>query len=183
MTPTASQTVGPFFSIGLSYRNRSVERAMNVIVVSGTIFDGENVPVPDAQIEIWRADTRGRYNQLVPYNPANAPIQFDGFARIATDDRGVFAFETVLPGKLPGPEGKVQAPHIVAVIFMRGLLLPLYTRIYFAGQSANASDPIFEVVPEDRRATLLAVSDGENPNCYRWDVHLQGNEETVFFTY
>jgi protocatechuate 3,4-dioxygenase alpha subunit len=185
--PTTSQTVGPFFSIGLNYSNRmlgdATRRPEDVIVITGTIFDAEGIPVPDAQLELWRADANGKYPAVVPLYPAPAAANFDGFTRVSTNDKGLFAFETVLPGVVRGPQGSVQAPHIVVTIFMRGLLLQLYTRIYFAGQAANAADPILANVPEERRSTLLARPEENSSNCYRWDVHLQGNEETVFFVY
>jgi len=185
--PTTSQTVGPFFSIGLNYSNRmlsdATRRPEDVIVITGTIFDAEGIPVPDAQLELWRADANGKYAAVVPLYPAAAAASFDGFTRVATNDKGLFVFETVLPGIVPGPQGSMQAPHIVVAIFMRGLLLQLYTRIYFAGQAANAADPVLAKVPEERRSTLVARPDENSPNCYRWDVHLQGSDETVFFAY
>jgi protocatechuate 3,4-dioxygenase alpha subunit len=185
--PTASQTVGPFFSIGLNYSNRMLgdakQRPEGVIVVTGTIFDAEGIPVPDALLELWRADVNGKYPAVVPLYPVSASASFEGFTRVATNDEGLFAFETVLPGVLPGPHGSLQAPHIVATIFMRGILLQLCTRIYFAGHAANAADPVLANVPAERRSTLVARSVESSPNCYRWDVHLQGSEETVFFAY
>jgi protocatechuate 3,4-dioxygenase alpha subunit len=184
---TPSQTVGPFFSIGLDHSNRlpgeTANRPRGLIVVTGRILDAEGIPVPDAQLELWRAAANGKYPSVVPLHAAVGVASFDGFTRVATNDEGLFAFETVLPGAVPGPQGGMQAPHIVAAIFMRGLLLQLYTRIYFADQAANAADPVLAKVPKERRRTLVAQPEENSPNCYRWDVHLQGSEETVFFAY
>ena len=105
------------------------------------MFDGDGLPINDAMIEIWQADAQGRYA-----NPAdNRPrpnTRFMGFGRSATDKNGVFSFDTIKPGSVPGPNGKAQAPHIVFCIFSRGMLRQIYTRLYFADEAANASDPI-----------------------------------------
>jgi protocatechuate 3,4-dioxygenase alpha subunit len=187
IAPTGSQTVGPFFSIGLDYLTvdgcKSECRPENVLLITGTIFDGNDVPVPDAQLELWRADVDGRYATSVPSHRGKGPATFDGFTRVATNDGGGFAFQTILPGRVRGPQSSINAPHIVAAIFMRGLLLPLYTRIYFAGLATNDSDPVLSLVPRERQSTLLAAPQENSPRCYRWDVHLQGSKETVFFTY
>lgn len=172
-TPTASQTVGPFFSIGMSYRNKHVADPApeDAILITGTIFDGEGVPVQDAQLELWQANAAGVYER------------FSGFTRISMDEHGAFALQTVMPGRVAGPQGTTQAPHIVVTLFMRGLLRHLHTRIYFADHPDNENDPVLSCVPNDKRTTLLARQVAGSPRYYRWDVYLQGEQETVFFAY
>ena len=105
-----------------------------------------------------------------------------GFGRCGTDANGGYAFDTIKPGSVPDPDGKPQAPHIVLAVFARGMLLHLYTRIYFDGEAANAADPVLALVPADRRATLIATRQpGAGNAVYRFDIHLQGDNETVFF--
>ena len=106
---------------------------------------------------------------------------FKGFGRSACDKDGVFQFDTVKPGAVAGPGGKAQAPHIMLAIYARGMLLHLYSRIYFDGEAANAADPILALVPADRRATLIATRQPGGTAVYRFDIHLQGDKETVFF--
>jgi protocatechuate 3,4-dioxygenase alpha subunit len=107
---------------------------------------------------------------------------FKGFGRCGTDRTGGFFFETIKPGPVPDPDGKPQAPHVVLAIFGRGMLLHLYTRIYFDGEAANAEDPVLALVPADRRATLIAKRKaGSDHPTYSLDIHLQGDKETVFF--
>ncbi len=182
---TASQTVGPFVSIGFAQQktdNLAVESvAGERITIRGRIVDGDGNPVIDACVETWQANAHGRYahpddTRDVPLDPA-----FRGFARSLTDNNGAFQITTIKPGRVPGPDGAMQAPHLVAVIFMRGLLKHLHTRIYFPGDAANADDAILKLVPAGRRDTLIArnVSAG----VMEWNVFLQGNGETVFFDY
>jgi len=92
---------------------------------------------------------------------------------------GTFAFDKVKPGRVPGPNGTLQAPHIVVAIHMRGILQHLFTRIYFADEASNATDPVLGLIEDKRRATLVAQRVGENQ--YRWDIAMQGDNETVFF--
>ncbi len=198
---TPSQTVGPFFAYGLTPKGRcewdpngsyswknTVESNLvtpdvtgSRIRVEGTVLDGDGVPINDAMIEIWQADAQGRYSD--PRNGRALPnTQFKGFGRSATDKNGVYAFDTIKPGSVPGPKGKPQAPHIVVCIFSRGMLRQIYTRLYFSDEAANAADPILTLVPEDRRGTLIAHKQaGTEPLLYRFDIRVQGDNETVFF--
>jgi len=132
-------------------------------------------------IEIWQADAQGRYAHARGEKP-RPNAKFTGFGRSATDKDGVYSFDTVKPGTVPGPGNKPQAPHIVVCIFSRGMLRQIYTRLYFSDEAANANDPILTLVPADRRGTLVAHKKmrGELP-VYRFDIRVQGENETVFF--
>jgi protocatechuate 3,4-dioxygenase alpha subunit len=148
------------------------------IVIFGRLLDGDGVGIPDAMIEIWQADAGGRYQSAVdPRRPSNAA--FIGFGRSETAGDGAFSFRTIAPGPVPGPNGAVQAPHIVVSVFARGMLNRLVTRIYFDDDPRHAGDPVLACVPEGRRSTLIAVAqDGRR---YAFDIRLQGLGETVFF--
>jgi protocatechuate 3,4-dioxygenase alpha subunit len=187
---TPSQTVGPYLHIGLvpgAYGVREVFSATVAdagipgthIRIEGRILDGEGNVAPDAMVEIWQADHQGRYAHPADGRPLMAN-SFRGFGRCATD-KGGFAFDTIKPGSVPGPDGTTQAPHIDVGIFSRGILKRLFTRMYFAGDPANAADPILALVPADRRDTLMAKPDPAKPGLYRFDIRLQGANETVFF--
>jgi protocatechuate 3,4-dioxygenase alpha subunit len=184
---TAAQTVGPFFHIGSTWLDTddlaSGAVAGRRISVSGCILDGDGAPVPDALIELWQADAEGRYAH--PEDRRNKPVEpgFTGFGRVPTDGRGTYRFRTVKPGPVPGPRGSLQAPHINVTLFMRGQLTHLWTRIYFADESANATDPILNAVDPGRRGTLLAVRQPGEGEVYRWDIAMQGDGETVFFDF
>jgi protocatechuate 3,4-dioxygenase, alpha subunit len=180
---TTSQTVGPFFRIGLDHLLcvdlAGPEVAGQRVVVEGRVLDGDGAPVPDAIIEIWQANVHGKYNH--PDDPQNKPIEpgFKGYGRTATDDNGRFCFRTIKPGPVPGPRGTVQAPHLAVSVFMRGLLKRLVTRVYFPGDRDQSQDPILTLVDPQRRATLIAREDASGS--LRWDIILQGAQETVFF--
>ena len=184
---TASQTVGPYFTIGLAYLDSNAlctdAAPGKHIKVLGQVFDGEGVPVPDAQLELWQADDQGRFSGYDPRECGEVSKGFVGFARVPVDARGCFHFGTVLPGSVPAPDGSSQAPHIVVMLSMRGLLRHLYTRIYFAENPLNDTDPILHIVPAERRATLIAEATPENPRQYLFNIRLQGESETVFFQY
>jgi protocatechuate 3,4-dioxygenase alpha subunit len=181
---TPSQTVGPFFHEGLVRPGENVlvrEGATDArIVLTGQVFDGDGQAVPDALLEIWQADGAGRYPQR-----SEAAAAFRGFGRSDTrhaDD--CFRFESVKPGRVTGPGGAPQAPHVCVRIFARGLLTHLSTRVYFADEAAaNEADPVLRLVPAERRGTLLATraETGESVATYRWNIVLQGAGETVFF--
>jgi protocatechuate 3,4-dioxygenase, alpha subunit len=188
---TPSQTVGPYLHIGLTqgdYGAREIFSATLAepgmagtrIRIEGRILDGEGNIVPDALVEIWQADPAGRYAHPAD-GRALASNSFRGFGRCATDKDGGFAFDTVKPGSVPGPGGSTQAPHINVGVFSRGLLKRLFTRFYFAGEPANAADPVLALVPADRRDTLIAKPDAGKPGLFRFEVRLQGGDETVFF--
>jgi protocatechuate 3,4-dioxygenase alpha subunit len=131
-------------------------------------------------LEIWQADSQGRFSD--PQDARALPnSSFKGFGRCGTDKSGGYAFDTIKPGLVPDADGKPQAPHIVLAVFARGMLLHLYTRIYFDDEAGNAGDPVLALVPADRRATLIAKRKAGAGNTYTFDVHLQGDNETVFF--
>ena len=185
LNATTSQTVGPFFDIGLRRFCCADLAAPGVsgerITIEGRVLDGDGVPVPDAVLEIWQANAQGKYahpddTQALPIEPA-----FKGYGRIATDDQGRFRILTIKPGPVPGPQGSMQAPHIVVSVFMRGLLKRLATRIYFPGDPHHANDPVLALVDPARRATLIAKTASGDPGNLHWDVILQGPGETVFF--
>jgi len=184
--PTASQTVGPFFSIGLCLHNPNnlvpaqVPLDSKVVTLRGRVLDGDGSAVPDAVLEIWRADETGLYSDASSspsYDDRGVP---SGFARIPTNDHGEFAFQTIKPGAVQGAKGEIHAPHLAVLVFMRGLLKHLLTRIYFPDEMANEKDAALAAVPAERRHTLIAVPDG-NQNELHWDIRLQGDGETVFF--
>jgi protocatechuate 3,4-dioxygenase alpha subunit len=178
---TPSQTVGPFFSIGLTWPDGPCavpEGAEGSFWIRGRVLDGDGEGVPDAVVETWQADPEGRYRH--PEDPRGARGDFRGFARSSTDADGRFGVLTVKPGAVPGPAGTTQAPHLAVSVFARGLLNRVVTRIYFADEpELNATDPVLQSVPADRRGRLMAepAPDGG----YRFDVVLQGADETVFF--
>ena len=186
--PTASQTVGPFFHLGFVYLEREnlvpEGAASDRIAMSGKVLDGDGNVVPDAVLEVWHADSAGRY--FGEYSPGNsARPRLHGFGRIETNDDGEFRFTTIKPGRVRSPDGSSQAPHIVVTLFSRGLLKPLHTRIYFPDEPGNADDTVLKLVPPERRSTLIAVRSGENgsQNLLRWNIVMQGDGETVFFDY
>ena len=180
--PTPSQTVGPFFAILVPVRDRLRLRGDDTlgvpIRVVGCVRDGTGSAVPDALLEIWQADAAGRCNHPEDPRCDGPEPSFAGFGRVHTDPAGCFSIETIKPGRVPGP-GRLQAPHLLVGLFARGLLARLITRIYFDDEPSNAGDPILACVPPDRRSTLVATSRGDGG--YRFDIALQGPDETVFF--
>lgn len=185
LSTTPSQTVGPYFRLGLEplYRDRlaAAQAAGTHVQISGCVRDGDGAPVADAVLELWQADAAGIYaHPADPRWQAHAP-QVDGWGRIATDAEGRFTFATIKPGAVAGPGGVPQAAHLSVLVFMRGLLHSVSTRMYFADDSQLASDPILALVPAARRTTLLAQPRGDG--AYHWDIHMQGDAETVFFNY
>jgi protocatechuate 3,4-dioxygenase, alpha subunit len=190
---TPSQTVGPYFKYGLTpngayawndaFTNNLLTPDVSGerIRVEGKVFDGDGALVPDCMLEIWQADAQGRFSD--PQDKRALPnTSFKGFGRCGTDASGAYFFDTIKPGAVPDPDGKPQAPHLLLAVFARGMLLHLYTRIYFDGEAANADDPVLALVPADRRATLIATrKPGAGSAVYTLDIHLQGDNETVFF--
>jgi protocatechuate 3,4-dioxygenase, alpha subunit len=181
---TPSQTVGPFLAIALPWRDGSdvvpVE-APGSIRICGRLYDGRSDAVNDGLIETWQADAAGRFAH--PDDPRGtvrgSPTGFRGFGRCATDGEGAWHVVTVKPGPVPTVEGPMQAPHIDVSVFARGLLDRVVTRIYFPDEdAANVADPVLRTVDEARRHTLIATGDGTE---LRFDIHLQGPDETVFF--
>jgi protocatechuate 3,4-dioxygenase alpha subunit len=183
---TPSQTVGPFFAYGLvpeaygrtglaTGRLAGDEVPGERVVIVGNVLDGAGQAVPDALLEVWQADAQGRYAQAAHGSNSG----FNGFGRVATDAAGGFRLETIKPGRVAGPDGTLQAPHLGVIVFCRGLLSHAFTRIYFADEAANADDPVLALVEAERRATLMAEPRGTGH--YTWNVVLQGDDETVFF--
>jgi protocatechuate 3,4-dioxygenase, alpha subunit len=189
--PTASQTVGPFFSLALLREGagRNVLTGPSTIGerirIEGRVLDGGGMPVPDAMVEIWQADAYGRYNHPADQRQAAPDPSFLGFGRSGTGEDGGYWFETIKPGPVPfdGERRQVlQAPHICFSVFARGLLNHLVTRLYFEDEPGNGRDPILQNVPYERRATLLARrGPAAAPVIYHFDIVLQGAGETVFF--
>lgn len=163
---TPFQTIGPYFEVAMPRPGRhriGLGSPGRRIRIEGRVLDGGGAPVPDALIETWQSGPPGP----------------DGFGRIPTDEAGGFSLETVMPAPIPGPGGTTQAPHLAITVFARGILTRLATRLYFADQPTNDADPILRLISPDRRSTLEAVPVG--PDCYRFEIVLQGPRETVFF--
>jgi len=189
---TPSQTVGPFFAYGLTPAGRyewndaftanlvTPDATGDRIRIEGRVFDGDGRPVSDCMLEIWQADAQGRFADPQD-NRALPNSKFRGFGRCGTGAIGEYAFDTIKPGQVPDPDGKPQAPHILVAIFARGMLLQNYTRIYLDTEAANAADPVLALVPAERRATLIARRAPGDNAVYHFDIHLQGDDETVFF--
>jgi protocatechuate 3,4-dioxygenase, alpha subunit len=169
LAATPSQTVGPFFSLGMHTVDVAIEPGGERLTIQGRVLDGDGEGVNDAVIETWQADSAGHY----------ADRSSRGWGRAVTDSSGRFRFSTTKPGRLAGVGDLVHAPHIAVTIFARGLLRHLVTRIYFPDEPSNASDHILGSVPDERRATLIARAAGLNS--FEWNVILQGKDETVFF--
>ena len=174
---TASQTIGPFFAEGLQWKegtrlfpNSTPGRRIRL---AGTAIDGTGNAVPDSLIEFWQPDSAGRFG-----GPRGGTCP--GFGRVMTDKSGRYAISTILPGRVTGADGRLQAPHILVVVFARGLLKQVVTRVFFDGEAANAEDPVLALCGA-RGATLIARCDPSDPSAYRWDIVLQGRDETVFF--
>jgi protocatechuate 3,4-dioxygenase alpha subunit len=184
--PTSSQTIGPFFHI---YFNAT--KVTGCLLSPGAmgehihlacrVLDAEGAPIPDAMIEIWQADAAGIYKHPDDPRHNSSDPALTGFGRLPTNKDGVSEFETVKPGRVPGPNGTLQAPHMNITIFGRGLLKALSTRVYFADDPANDEDTVLALVPQDRRPTLLARRDSQLPGLWRIDLRLSGDGETVFF--
>jgi protocatechuate 3,4-dioxygenase, alpha subunit len=160
----------------------TVEGVGDRIAIEGCVFDGDGAPVPDALLEIWQADAKGKhaYND-VRDEGSKVPDGFRGFGRVATNEQGRFRFVSVKPGGVKDAEGREQSPHLLVSIFMRGLLARLVTRIYFPEEPRNADDTVLGLVPAERRDTLIAKSLGREDGLFEWNVVLQGTNETVFF--
>ncbi|MBV8393271.1 MAG: protocatechuate 3,4-dioxygenase subunit alpha [Alphaproteobacteria bacterium] len=180
---TPSQTIGPFYFGTLI---NAYHHDLAPLGVAGerlelvlTLYDVQGAIVPDGLFEIWQANSHGRYNH--PDDRRNLPLDpnFDGFGRASTDTDGSSRFSTVKPGRVPWPQGGMQAPHINVSVFARGVLNRLATRVYFDGDPANAEDPVLKLVEPARRATLIAKRDSKG--VWRQPIHLGGPNETVFF--
>lgn len=177
---TPSQTVGPFFYDGLIFAGDNVlvddQTRGQRITLCGFVLDGDGAPVPDALVEIWQADATGIYPHSADPRYAQADPHFRNFGRSPTVDKGQFSFTTVKPGTVAG-----QAPHVNVRVFARGMLVHTITRLYFADDPATAHDPLLQSLDPARRPTLLAQRAGEDAWVYRFNIVLQGEQETVFF--
>ena len=185
---TPSQTVGPFLAIGLPWPDGPFvvpEGTPVAITITGRVTDGAGEPVPDALVETWQADPDGRFSH--PDDPRGAPREpapgFRGFGRCATSADGSYRIVTLKPGALPSPGGGTEAPHLDVSVLARGLLDRVVTRIYFPDEAqANAADPVLASIGDPARAsTLVARAEPGVAGRLRFDIHLQGDHETVFF--
>ena len=188
---TPSQTVGPYFAYCLTPSRYPLHEVFSAdlttpavegerITLSGHVFDGDGVGISDAMVEIWQADAKGSFDHgSLATTKSNSG--FKGFGRAETTADGGYSFTTVKPGRVPGPDGKLQAPHLAVTVFARGMLTHLFTRFYFDDEASNAEDTILNLVPEDRRATIVAKSVKGAGKAYHLDIRIQGGDETVFF--
>jgi len=176
ITRTPSQTIGPFFHVGLKWDDGHKVQFAGTgerITLTGRVFDGAGAPIDDALIETWQADPSG-----------NVPATGDaeracGYSRVATDATGEYRIDTLMPGACKGARGENFAPQINVTIFARGLLKPVRTRVFLVPQDAIKNDPLAQAAG-DRAQTLVASRDARDSNVWRWDVRLQGKDETVF---
>jgi protocatechuate 3,4-dioxygenase, alpha subunit len=183
---TPSQTVGPYYTLQLFKEGENILVPLSQsdrIVIHGTVLDGDRNPIEDALLELWQANSAGRYRHPDDTRDLALESDFTGFGRAITDfETGEYRFETVKPGPVPDAEGAFQAPHISLIVQGRGMLNPVFTRIYFSDEEeANRDDLILRSLPAARRDTLIAelTDDG----AYRFDVLFQGEDETVFFDF
>jgi protocatechuate 3,4-dioxygenase, alpha subunit len=182
---SGNQTVGPYLHIGLDWLTTRDIAGKGIkgerVAIAGRLIDGDGNGVGDGLIEIWQANAAGKYAH--PEDPQKKAVEkgWRGFGRVPTDAKGGFRFTTIKPGRVPGPGGTLQAPHLVVSVFMRGMLKHLATRIYFPDEpAANAEDAILKLVPAPRRATLIPKKTGKT---LEWNIVLQGKNETVFFDF
>jgi len=184
---TSSQTVGPYVQIGFAALAREDLAPAGVsgerISLRGRVLDADGRPVNDGVVEIWQANAQGKYAH--PEDAQDKPVEagFRGFGRSLTRSDGGYRFATIKPGSVPGPGGAMQAPHLVVTVFMRGLLKHLITRMYFPDEPANETDAVLDLVPADRRETLIARRVMHERGGLEWDIVIQGENETVFFDY
>ena len=184
-TLTPSQTVGPYFAIGLPWTegpHAAAPDTPGAFAIRGTIYDGHGDVIPDHLLETWQADPEGRFADMHGHGGPSQLAGFTGFARYGIEDGdGSYEIVTVKPGRVPDAHGRLQAPHLAVTLMARGMLNRVVTRIYFGDEAeANAQDPVLARVPAARRETLIAQPDGDGG--YRFDIRLQGAGETVFFT-
>ena len=186
LIPTPSQTVGPYFRIGLTpdgslgkMAKRQAQGEHIRLVVR--VLDGDGVGVPDSMVELWQADANGKYDHPDDTQDKVPDPAFSNFGRLEGDAEGRRIFETVKPGPVPGIDGSLQAPHVCVHVFARGILWHVSTRIYFEGDPANEQDAVLRAAPTERRGTLMARRDASAPGTWSIDFRLCGKNETVFF--
>ena len=179
LLPTPSQTIGPFLAMGmepLERRDVVPPTTPGAVVLTGTVLDGDGVPVPDAMLELWQSGPDGRFD-----TGAGPDGDQPWFGRSLTDAAGRYGFTTMKPAPVALRTGEPQAPHVELLVFARGLLRPVRTRVYFPDEAAaNGADPVLGAVPPERRSTLVAVAVAEGGGL-TFDIRLQGAAETVFF--
>jgi protocatechuate 3,4-dioxygenase alpha subunit len=196
---SASQTAGPYVHIGLaptqagfdifdnSFTNvvASPKAKGERIRIEGRVIDGSGTPLRDVMLEIWQANAAGKYNHPADHQKKKLDAAFRGWGRACSDfATGVWAFETVKPGGVEGRTGRAMAPHVNLWVVARGINIGLNTRMYFSDEEkANAADPVLNLIEwETRRRTLIGQRESKTgKTIYRFDIHLQGPEETVFF--
>ena len=196
---TASQTAGPYVHIGLApgaagFEIFEKELGADIagpnargerITVEGVVYDGTGSPVKDVLIEVWQANAAGVHASLVDRRSGEVEDGFRGWGRVISDfDSGLWTFDTVKPGVVPGRHNRAMAPHLNLWIVARGINIGLNTRMYFADEAeANAADPVLNLVEQaSRRPTLIAARElRDGKPVYRFDIRLQGEGETVFF--
>ena len=196
---TPSQTGGPYVHIGLLPKQANIEvfehNLDNNLVqentqgerirLEGQAFDGLGLPLRDVLIEIWQADAKGVYPSQADSQDKQADPNFLGWGRTGADfNTGFWSFKTIKPGAVPGRKGSTQAPHIALIIFARGINIGLNTRVYFDDEAeANAKDPVLNSIEwATRRQTLIAKREERDGEIvYRFDIRIQGEDETVFF--
>lgn len=186
LVATPSQTVGPFFHFGLADdATRGVLADESTkgerIALRIRVLDGDEAAVPDALLEIWQADADGRYVRPTEAASVDRPPAFTGFGRLPTNADGTCVFQTIRPGRIDNASGRPEASHINILLFARGLLRHLCTRVYLDDADALERDPILGEIAPDRRHTLIARRSDEVPGEWRHDIRLQGDGETVFF--
>lgn len=182
---TPFSTVGPFFKLLIRDRPEGTDCLVSDatrgerITIAGRLIAGDGAPVEDGLVEIWQADAEGRFHHPDDPHSDLADQAFTGFGRAATGTGGAFSFRTVRPGAVPGPDGAPQAPHVLVSVMARGVMSRCWTRLYFEDEPLNATDSILQLVPAERRDTLIARRTGAGE--YEFNVVLQGDRETVFF--
>ena len=195
---TPSQTGGPYVHIGLLPQQANIEVFENNfnnqlvkentlgerIRLEGQVFDGLGLPLRDVLIEIWQADANGVYPSAADIQGKAVDPNFLGWGRTGADfETGFWSFNTIKPGAVPGRKGTTQAPHIALIIFARGINIGLNTRVYFDDEAeANAQDPVLKGIEwAPRRQTLIAKREERDGEVvYRFDIRVQGEDETVF---
>ena len=182
LIPSGSQTVGPFFRIGLQYmidHAAVISLSSDTVELRGKVIDRDGAPVTDALLEFWSAGAALSSAKSEPHGSGLAT----GFHRVATNEDGDYSATLARPAPVPFAGNTMQAPHFLVLFFARGLLRHLLTRVYFANDSTNDVDPVLLQVPAERRHTLIASSSRSNSRTFHWNVVLQGKDETAFFAW